>query len=163
MFLGLNLLRYYNSCDALRLLAKDEADVLKPLKESQTNPLKALSKPEVPVIRLKGLELQTISLVRGLLEFCGGMVDCRQHTSAQGYTTGDKLNLYGIVVGVTGTNRFGISIRRKCMMHSRSPTLFAKDADTGSLDTVRWSIQMMEFLPIGFPKGYLVFCTEQRA
>ena len=65
MFLGLDLLEYYNPCDALRLLAKDEADVLKPFKKSQKNPLKALSKPEVPVIRSKDLELQTISLVRG--------------------------------------------------------------------------------------------------
>lgn len=133
MFLGLKLLRYYNSCDALRLLAKGEADVLKPFKESQKNSLKALSKPEVPVIRSKGLELQTISLVRGLLDFCGGMVDCRQHTFEQGYTIGDNLNLYGILVGVTCTNRFEISIRRKCMMHSRSPTFLPK-----TQTSVRW-------------------------
>ena len=41
VFLGLNLLRYYNSCDALRLLAKDEADMLKPfsrLYESARSP-----------------------------------------------------------------------------------------------------------------------------
>ena len=91
------------------------------------------------------------------------MVDCRQHTLDQEYAMGDNLNLYGILVGVTGTNRFGDFDPKEMCDALLKSKVFVKDADIGSLDTVRWSMQMMEFLPIGFPKGYLVCHSERRA
>ncbi len=83
-------------------------------------------------------------------------MDCRQHTLDQEYAMGDNLNLYGILVGVTGTNRFGDFDPKEMCDALLKSKVFVKDADIGSLDTVRWSMQMMEFLPIGFPEGYLV-------
>ena len=96
-----------------------------------------------------------ISLVRLLFELSGGLVDCRQHILDQDYTIGDNLNLYMILVGVTGTNQFGNFDPQK--MHSAlSKSKVFEDSDIGTLDTLVWSMRMVEFLPIGFPEGYLV-------
>jgi hypothetical protein len=79
VFLGLNSLRSYDSCEALELLAKDQAGLLQPFQKCHTDPLKVLSEGKAPIKTLRGSELQMISLVRGLFELSGGIVDCRQH------------------------------------------------------------------------------------
>ena len=102
-----------------------------------------------------------ISLVRGLFELSGGLVDCRQHALDQEYTISDNLNLYMILVGVTGTNRFGDFDPKEMYDALSKSKVFVKDTDIGTLDLVGWSLQMMEFLPIGFPEGYLVCYSER--
>lgn len=155
VFLGLNSLRSYDSCEGLELLAKDQADLLQPFQGCHKDPFKALA--------VKGSELQTISLVRGLLELSGGTVDRRQHAFDQGYTTSENLDLYGTLVGVTNNNRFGDFDPKEMYNALLKSKVFVKDADVGTLDTVGWSMQMMESLPIGFPEGYLVYYPERRA
>ena len=72
VLLGLNSLRNYSSCEALELLSKDQADLLQPFQKCYTDPFKALSESKALTKTLHGSELQIISLVRGLLELCGG-------------------------------------------------------------------------------------------
>ena len=82
-------------------------------------------------------------------------MDCRQHILDQDYTISDNLNLYMILVGVTGTNQFGNFDPKKLYSALLKSEVF-EDSDIGTLDPLRWSMRMMEFLPIGFPEGYLV-------
>ena len=79
MFISLNSLRNYDSREGLELLAKDQDDLLQAFQRCYTDLFKALSAPMAPLKTLKASEIQIISLVRGLLKFSGGMVDCRQH------------------------------------------------------------------------------------
>lgn len=162
-FLGLNSLRNYDSCEALELLAKDQADLLQPFQKCHTDPFKALSEPKAPNKTLHGSEIQMISLVRAVLELAGGMVDCRQHALDQEYAISDNFNLYKILVGVSGTNGFGNFDPKEMYNALLESKVFIDDADIGTLDTVGWSMQMMEYLPIGFPEGYLVRDHERRA
>ena len=163
MVLGLNRQRSYDSYKALELLAKDQADLLQPFQECRTDPFKALSERKAPIKMLHGSELQMISLVRGLLELSGGIVDCRQHALDQEYTISDNLNLYMVLVGITGTNQFGDFDPKEMHNALLKSKVFEKDSDIGTLDTMGWSMRMMEFLPIGFPEGYLVTYCKRRA
>ncbi len=61
-----------------------------------------------------------------------------------------------MLVGVTDTNSFGDFDPKEMYNVLLKSKVFVKDADIGTLDPVGWSLQMMEFLPIGFPEGYLV-------
>ncbi len=81
-----------------------------------------------------------ISLVRGLFELSGGIVDCRQHALDQEYITSDNLNLYMILVGVTGINRFRDFNPKEMYNVLLKSKLFIKDSDISTLDTVGWSI-----------------------
>lgn len=155
MFFGLNLLRNYNSRDALELFGKDQADLLQAFRKCHIDPFKTLSGPKTPIMTLHGSERQIISLLRGLLELSGGRVYCRQHALEQGFTTSDNVNLYGALVGIAGTNSFG-NFDPKQMHDALLKSKVFDDVDISTLNTVEWSMQMMEFLPIGFSKGYLV-------
>ena len=162
MFLGLNRQRSYDSYEALELLAKDQADLLQPFQKCHTDPFKKLSEHKAPIKTLHGSELQIISLVRGLFELSGGIVDSRQHALDQEYTFSDNLNLYMVLVGVTGTNRFG-DFDPEEMYSALLKSKVFEDSDISTLDTIGWSMRMMKFLPIGFPEGYLVIYCERRA
>ncbi len=83
-------------------------------------------------------------------------MDCRQHALDQGYTISDNLNLCMVLVGVTGTIQFGDFDPKEMHNALLKSKVFFKDSDIDTLDTMGWSMQMMEFLPIGFPEGYLV-------
>ena len=100
-------------------------------------------------------EFQMISLIRGLFELSGDKVDCQQHAFDQECSISDNLNLYRILVGVTDTNPFGDFDLKEMHDALLKSKLFVEDADIGKLDVVGWSMQMIEFLPIGFPEGYL--------
>ncbi len=146
-----------------RALCERPSDLLQPIQKCYTDPFKALSECEAPIKTLQGLEPQMISLVQGLFEFSGGIVDCRQHALDQDYTASDNLNLYMILVGVAGTKRFGDFDPKEISEALLKSKVFVKDSDIGTLDTVGWSKQIMRFLPIGFPEGHLVLHCERRA
>jgi len=73
----------------------------------------------------------------------------------------DNLSLYRVLVGVTGANRFGDFDPKEMYDALLKSNVFVKDEDIGTLDTVVWSMQLMESLPIGFPEGYLVLYCER--
>jgi len=162
VFLGLNLLGNYDTRVALELLAKDEDDLLQPFQKGHRDLFGAVSESEVPMKMLQGSELHNISLVRCLLEFSGGMVERRQHALDPEYPISDNANLFGLLIGIASTNRFG-SFDSKQMHGALSKSeIFAGDPDISTLDTVEWSMQLMDFLPIGFPEGYLVRYLKER-
>ena len=159
MFIGLNSQWNYDSCETLELFAKDQADLLQPFQQCHTDPFKTLSESKAPI----NSEIQMISLVRALLELSGGMVDCRQHAFDQQYAISDNLNLCKILVGITDENWFGNFDPNEMYDALLKCKVFITDADIGTLDTVKWSMQMMQYLPIGFPVGYLVRYLERQA
>ncbi len=163
MLLGLSQQLSYDSYEALELFAKDQADLLQVIQKCYTDPFKALSECKAPIKSSHGLELHMISLVRGLLELPGGTVDCRQHALDQEYTASDNLNLYMILVGVAGKKRSGDFNPREMYNALLKSKVFVKDSDISTLDTVGWTMRMMEYLPIGFPEGYMVLYCERRA
>ncbi len=153
MFIGLNLLERYDSSLALELLAKDEDDLLQSFRNGRSLFEATL---ETEASMLEGSELHDISLLRCLLEHSGGMVECRQHALDPERSISDSVNLFDLLIGIAGTNRFG-SFDSKQMHDALSKSeIFAGDSDISTLDTVEWSLQLMSFLPIGFPAGYLV-------
>jgi len=157
------LLGNYDSPLALDLLAKDQDDLLQPFRKSHTDLFEAILENEVPVKTLECSKLQTISLVRGLLEFSGGRVECRQHAFDQEHTTSDNTRLCGLLIGITGTNRFGNFDSKQMHDALLKSKIFADDPDISALDTVKWSTQMLEIVPFGLSKGYLVGYPEGRA
>jgi len=155
--ISLNFQWSNDSCEALELRAKDQADWLQPFQKCHTDPFKGLLEPKRPTKTLHGSELQIISLVRALLELSGGREDCRQNRLDQEYSISDNL------VGVSGTNWFGDFNPKEMYKALSTSKVFIDDVDIGTLDLVGWSTQMMDFLPIGFPEGHLVRDRERRA
>ena len=135
MFLDLNRQRSYDSYEALELLAKDQADLLQSFQKCHADPFKKLSEHKTPIKTLHDSELQIISLVRGLFELSGDIVDCRQHALDQEYTFSDNLNLYMVLVGVIGTNRFEDFDPEEMNNALLKSKVFVK-SDIGTLNTI---------------------------
>src|SRR5277367_2762009 len=87
VFLGLNLLQTYDGPPALKVLEKDQEELLQVFTD--------LSK--VGPSERSCAEIQRVSLVRFLLEFSGGRVDAKQHERYP-HTTGDNLSQYGSLI-----------------------------------------------------------------
>lgn len=160
MFLGLNLLEEYDSSHALELLAKAQDDLLQPFRKGHTDVFKAAAEKEISVETLERSELQTISLVRRLLEFSGGRTECRQYTLDQECTSSDNASLCGLLIDIVGTNRFGNFDSEQMHNALSKANVFVGDPNISTLDTVGWSVQIMRIIPVGFPKGYLVRCSK---
>jgi len=161
VFLGLNLLRSYDSRLALELLAKDEDDLLQPFWKGRRVLFEAASETEASMKMLEGLKLHNISLLRCLLKFSGGRMERRQHALDPEHSISDNVNLFDLLIGIVDTNRFG-SFDSKQMHDALSKSeIFAGDPDISTLNTVEWSMQLMNFLPIGFPEGYLIRYLER--
>ena len=101
-------------------------------------------------------EAQTTSLIRALLELSGGRVDLQQPEFAEEYTASNNADLYASVLGIMRKRHFG-DFDSEAMRNalSKSP-LFSEMI----IDLEEWITEMMDFLPVGFRKGYLVRCPE---
>jgi hypothetical protein len=145
VFLALNLLQNYDTPSAIHLLEKDQEEVLQVFRKDPADLLKAVSaKYQNPK---SGFHI--IALLRGLLEFCDGRKDFQQHEFDQECTTNDNVNLYGSLVGVTGSNCFG-NFDSQAMRSALSKSKVYADEDVYTLDISELSSQMIRFLPIGF-------------
>ena len=156
MFLGLNLLGNYDSPPALALLTRDQDNLLQSVQNGYRDLSKIASEQATSVKMVECLELQTISLLRGVLELCGGRVECRQHAHDQEYTASENAAIYGSLIGITGTNRFGNFDLKQMHNALVKSKVFAEDREFSASNAVEWSMIMMNYLPIGFPEGYLV-------
>ena len=165
MLLGLRLLRDYDSQQALELLTKDEDDLLQLLLEGHPNLFEAASEDGVPTKPSYRLELHTISLIRAVLEFSEGKVDCRQHVFDQGYTSSDNASLYGRLLGVAdnaGINPMeGFDPEQMCNTLLKSKA-FAEGPDISLLEVIEWNTRIVDFLPIGFREEHLVRYSEKQ-
>lgn len=145
MFLALNLLQNYDTPSAIHLLEKDQEELLQAFRKDPAGLLKAVS---AKCQNLKS-EFHIIALLRGLLEFCEGRTDFHQHKFDQECTANDNVNLYGSLVGVTGSNCFG-NFDSQAMRSALSKSKAYADEDVHTLDITELSSQMIRFLPIGF-------------
>jgi hypothetical protein len=102
--------------------------------------------------RNRKAEAHLIGLVRRLLILAGGPEDPHQLQFDQEYTPIDNLNLYGSLVGVTGSNRFG-NFDLQAMLSALSGSKAITDEYIDTLDIAELSSQMMTSLPIGFQSG----------
>ena len=166
VYLGLRLLGNCNSHDALELLAKTQADLLRVFHDCQEDPFKALPGPDASADTLPGVELHKINLIRSLHSFVGGMVDCRPpHGFDPRFSPSDNSKFYGSLVGVHYANPFG-TVDAKQMDNAALKSKVFTSAHMRSRDLMEWrgwSISLMASLPIGFPERDLVCCTKGRA
>lgn len=153
MILFLNQETDHDSFDAYHYLTSNEDDLLESFQRSLLLP--------VPPERTRSDETQMTSLIRALLEFSGGRVDLQQHGFAQEYTVSDNADLYASVLGITRKRTFGdIDPEEICNALLESPVFSEVTISAQSLED--WTMQMINFLPIGFPKNYLVRYPEER-
>ena len=88
-------------------------------------------------------------------------MDLQQLGFAQEYTVRDNADLYASVLGITRKRTFrDIDPEEMCNALLRSPVFSEVTISVQSLED--WTMQMMNFLPIGFPKNYLVQYPEER-
>jgi len=153
VILFLNLVTDYDSLDADHYLTSNEDDLLEGLQHSLPIP--------VPPERTRGEEAQITSLIRALLKFSGGRVDVQQHGFAQEYTIRDNADLYASVLGITREKMFGDSNSEQIDKELLRSSVFLETTISaqGLEDS---TMKMMDFLPVGFPKDYLVRYPEER-
>jgi hypothetical protein len=143
--LALRLLKDYNTPSAVQLLEKDQDGVLQAFGKDPADLFKAASAK----CQNRKAEAHLIGLVRRLLILAGGPEDPHQLKFDQEYTAIDNLNLYGSLVGITGSNRFG-NFDLQAMLSALSRSKATTDEYIDTLDIAELSSQMMTFLPIGF-------------
>lgn len=153
MILFLNLVTDYDSLDADHYLTSNEDDLLEGLQHSLPIPVT----PE----RTRGGEAQTTSLFRALLEFSGGRVEVQQHGFAQEYTIRDNADLYASVLSITREKTFGDSDFERIDKELLGSPVFS-ETTISAQDLEESNMKMMDFLPVGFPKDYLVRYPEER-
>lgn len=156
MLLGLYSQWAFDTDEVLELLAKDQDDLLRPFHGCDAISFKALLQFNAPIETSVDLELHLICLVRGLLELSGGTRDFQKYAFNQQYAVSDNFRLYGRLVGISGTRQFGDCGAERMYQVISTSKVFVDDADFCLQDLKRWTQQMMEVLPIGFPKGHLV-------
>jgi hypothetical protein len=110
VLLALSLLKDYNTLSAIQLLEKDQDRVLQAFGKDPADLFKAASAK----CQNRKAEAHMTGLVRRLLILAGGPEDLHQPKLDQEYTAIDNLNLYGSLVSVTGSNRFGNFDLQRC-------------------------------------------------
>ncbi len=156
MFLDLNLLKSYNSRLALKLLTKDEDDLLQSFWKNRRVLFETASEIETSMKMLEDLKLHVISLVQCLLKFSDDRMKRQQHALDQEYSISDNVNLFDLLIDIVDTNRFE-SFDSKQMHSTLSKfEILTEDSDISTLNTVKWSMQLMKFLFIDFSKKHLI-------
>ena len=100
-------------------------------------------------------EFHTISLIRRLLEYCGGKIDKRQHKFDANSISNDNLNIYCSLVGLAGSNDFG-NFDSQSMLEQLAKSRIFTSEDLQTLNVREWADQISDELDLGFPPGYLV-------
>lgn len=150
VFFGLSLFESYDSPEALNFLAKDQSDLLESFEICGANVYKmSLVERETPTKTLQ--ELQAISLIRGLFEFGGGVVNCRQHFFSDEFTINDNVDLLKTLIGITDAKKsFGdFEASQLCRALSRSKVFQGSDNIT-SVNMIEWRRRMIKHIPISY-------------
>lgn len=162
MFLDLNLLRSYDSRLVLELLTKDEDDLLQSFWKSRRVLFETASEIETSMKMLEDLKLHNISLLWCLLKFSDDRMKRWQHTLDSEHSISDNINLFDLLIDIVDTNSFE-NFDSKQMQNALSKSkIFAEDLDMSTLNTVKWSMQLMNFLLINFSKRYLIRYLKER-
>ena len=158
LFIALNLLGNYDTPTALALLGKDQEQLLESFWSTDLSTWLLVADFEItPGSRVSQniAKSHIISLLRYLVEFFEGREDKRQHKLDPRYTVKFNANIYGSIVGVSGSKPFGIFDPQKILDALATSPLFPDDT-VRELDVIKLSAQMMAQLPIGFRNGHLV-------
>jgi hypothetical protein len=153
VLLFFNLIQDHNSSDAHNYLKRDQNDLLESLQLSLPIP--------TSLKRTKCDEAQITSLFRALLELSGGSVNLLQYGFAEEYTASENGDLYASVLGITRTRHFG-DFDSEEMRNTLSKSTVFSGMTIREQDLKEWTTKMIEFLPVGFRKGYLVRYPEGR-
>ncbi len=141
------LIEDHGSDDAQTCVGSNQTELLDSLVSSLRNP----GPPKRPNLD----EAQITSLIQALLELSGGEVDLRQHVFAEDYTADENADLYASIFGITRTKQFGdFDPEELCNSISKSPVFSGMTINVRNLEI--WTTRMRDFLPLGFPEGYLV-------
>jgi hypothetical protein len=160
LFLCLNCCDRYDTSSALDILERDQNDWLQPFRNGHTDLSELLMSADFPIGIREGLEQQTISLFRSLLESSGGKVDCRQHDFGINYTTSQNASLCASFLGVFCSRQFGRFDPEEMQGTLSKSKLFAELSKPDVSDALEWSLRMMILVPVGFPDNYLVQCYQ---
>ncbi|KAH8595124.1 hypothetical protein B0O99DRAFT_686979 [Bisporella sp. PMI_857] len=159
LFIALNLLDDYDTTSALALLGKNEHELLQGLWVNLTelstyhSDISLANFETRPRSVPNSVILHILSLFRYLVEFAGGKMNKRQHRLLPEYTANQNANIYGSAVNTNGSKPFGIFDPEK-MRNALSKSLVFPD-DIGIPDIMELRNQMLVYLPMGFPDGYL--------
>ena len=147
MLLVLVLVGDHGSNDAQTCIESNQAELLENLVLSLRNS----GPPKRPTLD----DAQITSLIQVLLELSGSEVDLRQHVFAEDCTAEENADLYASILGITRTKQFGdFDLEELCNSISQSPVFSEVAINVRSLEN--WTTRMRDFLPLSFPKGYLV-------
>ncbi|MCJ1288290.1 hypothetical protein MMC26_007645, partial [Xylographa opegraphella] len=149
VLLGLNLVEHYDSPSALALFARDQDNLLQLLQQDCQDLSETISEQKMRS------GFQIISLVRVMLEISGGKVDCRQHVRDQEYSASDNARVLGALIGIDATTQFGNFNSELIHIALLKSNVFTEDQEFSVSDTVKWSMDIMAILPIGYREGYL--------
>ncbi len=95
------------------------------------------------------------SLTWALLKLFDSRVNLQQHEFAQEYTVCDNVDLYALVLNITRKRTFkNIDSEKMCNALLKSSVFSEVTISAQSLEN--WTMQMMDFLCIGFSKNYLI-------
>ncbi len=162
MFLDLNLLKSYDSRLALEILTKDEDNLLQSFWKSRKVLFETASEIETSMKMLKDLKLHNISLLWCLLKFSDDRMKRWQHALDSEHSISDNINLFNLLIDIVDTNSFeNFDLKQMHDALSKSK-IFAEDSDMSTLNTVKWSMQLMNFLFINFSKKYLIWYLKER-
>ena len=109
-----------------------------------------------PLSTRKGLEWQTISLFRSVLEFSGGKVDCEPHHFGLNYTTRQNASLCASLLDVSCSRPFGRFDPKEMQGALLKPKILVELSVPNAPDIFELSLRMMGLVPVGFPENYLV-------
>jgi len=162
VFLDLNLLRSYDFRLALEFLTKDEDDLLQSFWKSRRVLFKTASEIETLMKMLKDLKFHNILLLRCLLKFSDDRVKRRQHALDSEHSISNNVNLFDLLIDIVDTNSFESFDLKQMHDALWKFEIFAEDSDISTLNTVKWSMQLMNFLLIDFSKRYLIWYLKDR-
>ena len=158
MIIALDRLGEYDSPRACQLLSLDVNDLRRRFYGPPASWFQVASERAVP---LEYSSSHVCSLLRAVLELCGGRVEPRQHAFDSELTAADNMQLYGRLLDIAGKTevafgRFDIKEMHSALVQSKA------SADGDELSTVQWIDRMKSSLPIGHPDGYLVRYPERQ-
>lgn len=155
MFIILNLAEDDDLPRVHELLGGDADHILESFRNIDPDTPRLLPDMEKFAKGSKSNDIQIVALIRALLEFSGGRKEHRQHTFDQVYSVSDNARLYGSIIGIPGTNRFGHFDPEQMRNTLLGYKVFAR-SDIRTRDLEKWCVDLLEHLPIGFRKGHLV-------
>jgi hypothetical protein len=164
LLVALSLIDDYDSSPALELLEKNEDELFRGFRDIWTQQSAHIPGHSLDLFIAEAkrtadysTEFHTISLFRLLLEFAtnGEKQDVYQHELNPHYSANYNANIIGSLVFINGPKHFG-SFDSQKMFDALSKSSVFLGQTIREQDIIELRTRMIDWLPIGFPDGYLV-------